>query len=317
MLPLIRNIAVIECLDSSRFSPASQPSNVSVCKAIAAHAQRAITGTETIMTLEIADLDAVHALAWDLRRARRVLVITGAGMSADSGVPTYRGFGGLYNGEKTEDGVAIEVALSGPMLRSKPALCWKYLGEIERGARGRQPHAGHYALTRLATLFESFTVLTQNVDDFHRSTGQADVIEMHGNLYALSCMSCAYETHVSDYDGMAIPPICPDCGGVIRPGVVLFGESLPRAAVLRLEQVLSDGVDIVVSIGTTSVFPYIAGPVISAARSGRPTAEINPGTSEVSHLVRHRIRACAAPVLEYLLALLMTSAPDEPTIGAA
>lgn len=250
------------------------------------------------------DYVPLQALAAELRRARRVLVITGAGMSADSGLPTYRGVGGLYDGGPTSDGVAIEDALSGEMMRTRPELCWKYLGEIEQACRGRQPNAGHEVLAELAPRYEQFTVLTQNVDGFHRLAGSRDLIEIHGNLHRLHCEFCPYETEVADYSGLSLPPQCPYCAGMVRPRVVLFGEALPRAELERLHEVIERGVDLVISIGTTSVFPYIAQPVIVAARRGVPTAEINPGGSEVSHLVRYRIRERAAATLVELRGLL-------------
>lgn len=250
------------------------------------------------------DDSPLRALAGELRRARRVLVITGAGMSADSGLPTYRGVGGLYDTGPTADGLAIEDALSGGMMRERPELTWKYLGEIERACRGRQPNAGHHVLAALAPAYAQFTVLTQNVDGFHRLAGSRDLIEIHGNLHRLHCSFCAYETDVADYSGLDIPPSCPYCAGLVRPRVVLFGEALPGAELERLVQVIEEGTDLVISIGTTSVFPYIAQPVIAAARRGLPTAEINPGDSEVSHLVRYRVRERAAAALRQLQELL-------------
>lgn len=254
------------------------------------------------------DRAALEALATDLRRARRVLVITGAGISADSGLPTYRGTGGLYDSGPTAEGVAIEDALSGTMLRRNPALCWKYLGEIERASRGREPNAGHRALAALAPRYERFTVLTQNVDGFHRRAGQGDLIEIHGDLHGLHCTACAYEAEVADYADLSLPPACPDCGALVRPRVVLFGEALPQAAITRLEAALREGPELVLSVGTSSAFPYISQPVWLAARAGLPTAEINPGESEVSGFVRHRIRMGAAAALSELAALLQESA---------
>ena len=252
----------------------------------------------------MSDYVPMRALAAELARARRVLVITGAGISADSGLPTYRGVGGLYDQGPTEDAVPIEEALSGEMMRTRPELCWKYLGEIERACRGRQPNAGHQALAALAPRYSRFTVLTQNVDGFHRRAGSPDLIEIHGNLHRLRCTFCPYEREVEDFEGMEIPPSCPYCAALVRPAVVLFGEALPQRELERLQQVMEEGVDLVLSIGTTSVFPYIAQPVIVAARRGIATAEINPGSSEVSHLVRHRIRERAAPALQQLCGLL-------------
>lgn len=246
------------------------------------------------------DPEVLKDFAAELAAAQSVLVITGAGLSADSGLPTYRGIGGLYNDLPTSDGISIEEALSGEMLQSNPELCWRYLQQIELATRGAQPNAGHQALAELDPRFERFTVLTQNVDGFHRQVGQRDLIEIHGNLHELHCVSCAYECWAEDYRELRIPPTCPGCGAAVRPRVVLFGEMLPDAALGRLQEVLYGGVDFVISVGTSAVFPYIAAPVVAAARAGLPTAEINPGASEISSLVRYRLQARAAEGLTAL-----------------
>jgi NAD-dependent deacetylase len=243
-------------------------------------------------------------LAAALRRARRVLAITGAGMSADSGLPTYRGVGGLYDTGPTAEGFPIEEVLSGPMMRRRPELCWKYLHEIEHATRGRAPNSGHYALAAIAARFERFTVLTQNVDGFHGRAGSRDVIEIHGNLQVLHCSDCPYERQVQDYSPLSVPPLCPWCAGIVRPRVVLFGEALPRRELLRLHSARAEGFDAVLSIGTSSLFPYIAEPVLTAAENGLLTAEINPGESEVSAVVRYRVPMGAASALTALRELL-------------
>lgn len=249
------------------------------------------------MSIEISIREAAKVL----RPARRVLAITGAGISADSGLPTYRGIGGLYEEELTEDEVPIEVALSGQMLREKPAITWKYLSQIERSCRNARHNAGHAALASMARCFERLTVLTQNIDGFHRDAGQSDLIEIHGNFRELYCAECGLDWRVVDYSGLSMPPRCEHCRGPVRPRVVLFGEMLPELALAKLYASIEDGVDAVLSIGTTSVFPYISGPVEQAARIGLPTIEINPTDSEVSKIVSHRIKACAAEVLPALL----------------
>ncbi|PPE73106.1 NAD-dependent protein deacylase [Solimonas fluminis] len=247
-------------------------------------------------------LDRAAAL---LRGARRVLAITGAGISADSGLPTYRGVGGLYEDAATEDGLPIEEALSGSMFRRRPEICWKYIHQLERNCRGARHNAAHDALAALQQGFAQFTVLTQNIDGFHVDAGSADVIEIHGNLRELYCVQCGASRGVPDFSAVEnLPPRCGRCGGIERPRVVLFDEMLPEAALRRLQDVLEQGVDAVLSIGTTSVFPYIAAPVLMARRHGAPSIEINPGRSEVSELVDLRLRARAIDVLPALAARL-------------
>ncbi len=244
--------------------------------------------------------DPLERAAALLGAARRVLFITGAGMSADSGLPTYRGIGGLYDREQTAEGVPIEVALSGPMLSQRPALCWKYIAQIEQACRGAQPNRGHEILAAIEARVEHACVLTQNVDGFHRAAGSRNVIDIHGDVHRLRCVACDWRDWVDDYADLAIPPSCPACGALVRPEVVLFGEMLPGPALAALQRELRVGFDLVLTIGTTSVFPYIAQPVIAAARGGVPTIEINPGESEVSELVDLRLRAGAAETLAAL-----------------
>ena len=255
-------------------------------------------------SIDPAVLDRVsHAF----ERARSVLFITGAGISADSGLPTYRGIGGLYEGATTEDGLAIEEALSGDMLRERPELCWKYISQIERACRGATWNRAHEVLAMMEARYERTWVLTQNVDAFHRRAGSENVIEIHGDVHELTCTRCPFRERVEDYAGLSIPPRCPDCGAIVRPAVVLFGEMLPAAALAALERELGRGFDLVVSIGTTSVFPYIAAPVVLARRAGRDTVEINPGMTEVSHVVAHCMRNRAAVALDAIWRRLETA----------
>jgi NAD-dependent deacetylase len=244
--------------------------------------------------------EAVATVARALKKARRVLVVTGAGISAESGLPTYRGVGGLYDSGETQDGVPIEVALSGPMLKENPRLTWKYLGQIEAACRGAKHNRAHEILARWEPRFLAFTVLTQNVDGFHQSAGAKNVIAIHGDLHDLECLTCGTVRRVENYAGIELPPRCPKCAGPERPRVVLFGEMLPLPEVARLQQVLSGGLDLVLSIGTTSVFPYIAEPVFAVKRSGGLAVEINPGETEVSEVVDVRLRARALAALQAL-----------------
>ena len=246
--------------------------------------------------------DAVERLAAMVRRAERALFITGAGISADSGLPTYRGVGGLYDDAATDEGIPIEVALSGPMFRAQPAITWKYIHQIERACRGAQPNPAHEVIAALQAQMPGLWVLTQNVDGFHHRAGSTRVIPIHGDVHALSCTgaSCAWHERVPDYASLPALPRCPECEAVVRPDVVLFGEMLPDAHVEVMYEQAARGFDLVVSIGTTSAFPYIAAPVLTAAAAGADTVEINPGHTEVSEVVRLKIAARARPTFEAL-----------------
>ncbi|MCS6797371.1 MAG: NAD-dependent protein deacylase [Myxococcota bacterium] len=241
---------------------------------------------------------SIERIARHLDEARSVLFVTGAGLSADSGLPTYRGSGGLYEEADTEDGVPIEEALSGWMLGRRPEVCWKHIARIESACRGARPNRGHEVIAAIGERIERTWVLTQNVDGLHRAAGSRHVIEIHGNVYALRCTRCPEKSRVPSYAHLQIPPYCARCGALVRPEVVLFGEMLPPAAVERLERELARGFDVVFSIGTSSLFPYIAAPVVAARAAGRPAIEINPEPTAVSAYVSERLRARAAPALE-------------------
>ena len=247
------------------------------------------------MTRDVAD-----TVAGLVRESGRILFITGAGISADSGLPTYRGTGGLYNGRLTASGLPIEEVLSGPMFERSPEVTWQYLLEIERHCRGAQPNAAHRAIAELEQ-DRAVTVLTQNIDGLHRAAGSRNVIEIHGTLHRLCCLGCGAVTHVADFSGLALPPACGACGRLVRPDVVLFGEMLPQRALFALEQTLLGGLDLIVSVGTTSVFPYIAEPIHFGREYGIPTVEINPDETCVSAAVEHVWRTGAADAMTQVM----------------
>ncbi len=235
----------------------------------------------------------VARIVAEMRQARRLLFITGAGISADSGLPTYRGIGGLYNNELTEENFSIETALSGSMLETAPHITWKYLHQIENSCRGARFNDAHAIIAALQDHFE-VCVLTQNIDGFHRDAGSRNLIEMHGDVHDLYCTRCDYSATVADYSQLEIPPTCPRCHALVRPRVVLFGEVLPSHAIQHLYRELDQGFDLVFSIGTTSVFPYIAGPLVQASQAGIPTVEINPSDTNVTRFVDHKLTSGAA-----------------------
>lgn len=233
-----------------------------------------------------ADIDRIVDV---LRRVKSILFITGAGISADSGLPTYRGIGGLYNQAGTPEGIPIEVALSGQMMRTDPALTWKYIHQIAAVCQGASYNRAHELLARAEQQFDRVWILTQNVDGFHRQAGSTNVIDIHGDVHDLYCVECGYRETVAEFARLAPSPRCPECDGNVRPDVVLFGELLPFHKVALMERELARGFDVVFSIGTSSVFPYISGPVVDLKRQGASTIEINPAETEVSDVVDIRL----------------------------
>ncbi|HYO66434.1 MAG TPA: NAD-dependent protein deacylase [Archangium sp.] len=245
---------------------------------------------------------ALERVIEHLSRARSVLFVTGAGISAESGIPTYRGIGGLYNGKMTEGGVPIEVALSGSMFRRRPGLTWKHLHEIEQACRGAKFNRAHEVLALMEGCFERCWVLTQNVDGFHKAAGSRNVIDIHGDVHDLRCTQCDFTERVVDYSHLAPCPSCPQCGSVVRPEVVLFEELLPPEKVAVMEREFARGFDLVFSIGTSSLFPYITAPVVDAVERQRPTVEINPGRTQLSEVVDVHLQLGAVAACEALWA---------------
>lgn len=248
------------------------------------------------------DIDAaISAIARHLEGARRALFITGAGISADSGLPTYRGVGGLYDSEVTDEGLRIEEALSGEVFSVRPDITWKYLIQIEENCRGARPNAAHRAIARLERYLERAMVFTQNVDGLHRAAGSRDIVEIHGNLQELACTACEHEEVAGDMSRRGVPPRCPSCGGVLRPKVVLFGEALPEDELDRFIDAFEEGFDIVFTIGTSSIFPYIVQPVLFAVGNGIPTVEINPARTQLSDMVDYYLPLGAAEAMTRIL----------------
>ncbi len=251
------------------------------------------------MPLSQADLRVIDRVVELLRPARRLLFITGAGLSADSGLPTYRGVGGLYAaGRTTSYGLPVEEVLSGAMMATRPEITWQFIRELERPTRQAVPNRGHEVIAEMESHFDAIWTLTQNVDGLHRRAGSRQVLDVHGDLHDLACTQCEHAESVSDYDGLDLLPRCPKCQGILRPGVVLFGEELPEMKMDRLWSEVQAGFDVVFSIGTTSSFPYIAAPVLRAREMGIPTVEINPEPTAVTRRVDLKIVGGAAEALD-------------------
>lgn len=233
-----------------------------------------------------------------LRNIRSVGAITGAGISAESGIRTYRGKGGLY--DDPEEGERTIEAVSGPTLLSDPDRTWRVISRMLTQAGAARPNSGHDALAAIEKKVERFVLLTQNVDGLHRLAGSENIIDIHGNIFDTECMTCGEQGRL-ERDAMErieAAPRCGGCNGIIRPDVVLFGEMLPMEKVARIQaEFAHQPPDLVLAIGTTALFPYITEPVIIAGQTGRLTVEINPEPTMLSDHVDFSLRGPAGAYL--------------------
>ena len=235
---------------------------------------------------------------------KRVLFITGAGLSVDSGLPTYRGVAGLYDNADTEDGVPIEVALSGNMYRRNPELTWKYLMQIADACKGKSFNRGHQLIAESEKYFGEVWVLTQNIDGFHKKAESSNVIEIHGTMQRMVCESCTEVIETPDLNSTITIPECPECQTSMRPAVVLFGEMLPDAAIADYQRELDKGFDGIFIVGTSAVFPYISGPIQMAAGTDCLTVEINPTSTDLSDIVDIKLDCGATEGLELIVEMV-------------
>ena len=254
-------------------------------------------------------------LVESLRGIRSMGVVTGAGVSAESGIPTYRGEGGLYDDEA--EGQRTVEALSAPTLHADPDRTWRVVAELARRSVGAAPNAAHQALVAIEEALEHFVLLTQNVDGLHRMAGTHNIIDIHGDVLDTRCMQCTYTGRLTPEEvrPLQAAPECPGCGGVLRPDAVLFGEMLPGEKLRRLhDEMLEVPPDLLLIAGTTAVFPYIVEPVLVAARAGRPTVEVNPEPTDLSEAVRWSLRGTAGSYLP-LMAEVVTAAAGVRRLG--
>jgi NAD-dependent deacetylase len=203
-----------------------------------------------------------------LSTSKRVAVLTGAGISAESGVPTFRGEGGIWNKLKPE-----ELADFGAFMRN-PELVWEWYNMRRNLISVVRPNEGHYALAELEKIFgNGFSIATQNIDNLHRRAGNKNVFELHGNIERSYCVKCRNYYHDIKIDENHKIPKC-DCGGLIRPDVVWFGENLPEEEIDKSVGA-AESADVYFSIGTSgNVYPAANLPGI-AKRNGAFTIEIN------------------------------------------
>ncbi len=238
---------------------------------------------------------ALQRAARILRAAKRVAVLTGAGVSAESGLGTFRGAGGLWEGHRVEE-VATPSAF-----RRDAALVWRFY-HMRRAALARvQPNAGHHALVALENRLgpDAFTLVTQNVDGLHQAAGSRNVLEIHGALRHVRCTGCQAVTDRGT-EALADLPVCDTCGQLLRPNVVWFEEALPANVWKKSEQAVA-ACDCFVVIGTSAVVYPAAGLIDLARMEGAAVIEVNVVRSEASGRVDVLLLGPSGSVLPELI----------------
>jgi NAD-dependent protein deacetylase/lipoamidase len=235
----------------------------------------------------------VDKLTQALRNARSVFVLTGAGMSAESGLPTFRGVNGYWGKYRVED-------LASPQgFERDPYTVWRWYNERILAYRDAHPNAGHYALAKLQHIVPELTIATQNVDSLHARAGSTNVLELHGHLREARCTGCSATLSLTN--GLDEDRIEHECGGRFRPQVVWFGEMLPRGVWERAAEV-AEQADVVLVVGTSAqVYPAAA---LATQNERAFVAEINPDATGLSDRCNCVIRSGAAVALPQMLSAL-------------
>jgi NAD-dependent deacetylase len=256
----------------------------------------------------------------------RVLVLTGAGVSAESGIPTFRGKDGYWrNLDPTK--LATPEAFA-----RDPHLVWDWYGERRERIRNARPNAAHEAIARLAHHTDEFLLVTQNVDDLHARAGTPAqrMVQIHGDIFVTRCSRCDFEKHDYEHERQDAAdfgvrrhvaalkartsprtPKCPNCDALMRPGVVWFGEQLPWNELERVENFLDGGAcNVVIVAGTTATFGYIIDWALRGSRNGGELIEVNPEKTPLSRFATRLLREPAAIALPKLVEEFTASSPQ-------
>jgi NAD-dependent deacetylase len=234
-----------------------------------------------------------------IREARSVAVLTGAGISAESGVPTFRGPGGLWRQYRPEELATPEA------FRRDPRLVWEWYDWRRQRIAQARPNAGHEALVRLERSKPRFWLITQNVDGLHERAGSRRVIKLHGDIWLVRCVACGREQRDERVPLPELPPRCA-CGGLLRPGVVWFGEALPPGTWEAAEQAVREA-EVLLVVGTSAVVYPAAGLIPLAQACGARVIEVNPEETPMSARLDCSLRGPAGVILPALI-------PSEPNV---
>lgn len=236
-----------------------------------------------------------------LRESQRVTVLTGAGVSAESGVPLFRGADGLWQKHRPED-------LATPQAFARdPRVVWEWYDWRRARVAEAKPNPGHYALGELEQRLADFTLITQNVDGLHDRAGSRNVVKLHGDIWRLRCTHCRQESANTEVPLSELPPYC-SCGGLQRPAVVWFGESL-STSLLQTAADAATRAQVFFVIGTSALVQPAASLPLMAQQNGARLVEINPQTTPLSAHADINLVGPAGELLPTLIAALESTTP--------
>jgi len=243
----------------------------------------------------------IAELAAKMHSGARITVLTGAGVSAASGVPTFRGAGGLWRNYSAHELATPEA------FRRDPGLVWEWYNWRREVISKCRPNAAHHVIAAWSRRYPGFQLITQNVDGLHERAGAEDVLRFHGSIWEVLCWDrCPAAPDRWRDDTVPfpqIPPSCPYCRGLIRPGVVWFGEIIDPVVMDR--SLRAAGCDVFMTVGTSAVVYPAAGLTYEAKRNGAYTVEINPEATPASGLVDLSILGPAEEILPRIEELLI------------
>jgi NAD-dependent deacetylase len=240
--------------------------------------------------------DGVRALAARLAKHPRITVVTGAGVSAASGIPTFRGPLGLWKSRRPEELATLE-AFDGD-----PLLVWEWYAWRRELVASARPNRAHEVLAAWSRCYPAFRLVTQNVDGLHERAGTRNVTRFHGSLWTLKCRRRCARSSPDGWEHAGplseLPPRCPDCGGLARPGVVWFGEAIPPDALREAAEAVD--CDLFLAVGTSAVVYPAAGLILEARARGAFTVEVNPDATPATRDVDLALPGPAEVVLDWV-----------------
>jgi len=239
-----------------------------------------------------------------LRGVRRISVLTGSGISAESGVPTFRGEDGLWRTYRAQDLATPEA------FDRDPALVWEWYDWRRNLMASKEPNRGHRVLAEWESRFPEFTLITQNIDGLHQRAGSQRVLELHGNIWKMRCTREGTVRENRESPLSPLPPTCPECGALLRPHVVWFGESLDSEVIQQASQVSSRS-DLMFVIGTSAVVQPAASLPLATLQAGGRVVEINPDPTPLTPHATFTFRGKAGEVLPRMDEALSSSGAEE------